>query len=356
MAHEAIPQFCDACGAKLAEKSRFCAQCGRALAGARGQGLLSPKIALYSVLLALPLWGLISFFSSSLAGKAPQQEMQAAQSDSELSGLRQVVTQQPDSAAAQLALAQALYQRMGESPNPMPLAFEAIDILSKLIKNDPQNKDAVLLMGDISFAQQAFPKAAELYRRFLTLDPTNPDVRAKYASAITFLGEFDQAIAELHAVIKEHPENFHANAYLSIAYAQTGKLEEAQRVGQTTLRLAPSDEARERFQKFLATLTAPAAEQGQSQQAPQNENAEEALLKAVRANPVAGPKLASSKQSSAEQVNLTFVDFPMQAMPPFVKEKFLAKIKAAAAPFKDIKVVALIDQRSGKEMERVQVR
>jgi tetratricopeptide (TPR) repeat protein len=245
-----------------------------------------------------------------------------------------------------------------------------------VLKLKPDDANALIAMADISFNQQVFNKAADYYARYLGVQPNDNDARARYASALSFSGKFDDAIKELKGVLKKDPKNFHASAYLAITYAQMGKQPEAITAGEQALTLAPNEEARARFTNFLDEVKRPTKPAAQGEPAPDAANvrgnttaalsqgaaaasasggAAEALANVVRANSVAGPKFVEAKDQGQGVIALYFREFPMEGMPPFVKDKFVNGIKLKAMDL-NVSTLLFIDKDSGAEMVRTAVK
>ena len=79
----------------------------------------------------------------------------------------------------------------------------------------------------------------------------------------------------------------------------------------------------------------------------------------MRNLPVAGPKVASVQWPSATRARVMMDNFPMDGMPPFARDKFIADIKAglesakAAHKVTGTVTVDLADAQSGRVMESV---
>lgn len=316
--------------------------------------------------ISLPIWWTLWQAQEYLAGKQPhilspargttsqnahaagESEDSAAYDDDMLVKLRAKAREEPQRLEQWQALSLALIDKIRnfEKP-PQPLLFETIDALREVLRLDPKNAEALIAMADLAFDQQTFAKARSFYERYLEEVPADRSARARYASSLTFLGEFDGAIAELNRVLNEDPKNFHAHAYLAITYAEKGDLAKAQSFGTRALTLAPSTEARERFREFLARLTAekPARESADrtsiressadtpADQPPSDlvlSDAAELVVSAVRQNPVAGPKFAGAGMHSDTEIVIRMRDFPMDRMPPVAQQKFFSLLKDAA--------------------------
>lgn len=292
----------------------------------------------------------------------PEQE---ASEDPQLAVLRESIEKEPQNLEKLKMLAGMLGDKLRENPGVGgPVVFEAIDVLSRILAIEPNDPGALVMMADVSFDQRAFTKAKEFYEKYLKLEPTNLGARSRYASALTFLGEYDNSIKELDSVLKEDPKNFPAMAYLAITYAQRGDLGKAKELGTTALSLAPSDEARARFSAFVTSLngdgaagsSAPSASQPSPATVPAQSGIE-GFSAMIKANPVAGPKFARAELGKSGEMKVFFRNFPMGQMPPFAKEKFFGTVRAAinSAKLEGVSKISFIDDATGATMEEIPV-
>ena len=218
------------------------------------------------------MWGL----EGTLIGKAPTQTHQiaAAQSgraqtqspaiaagsdrsyqDENIIKLQDAVSKDENNLEGYRALSQALWGKLSDdAPPSQALALDILDSLSHVLRLAPDDDQALIMMANLSFNQKIFDKSADFYKRYLVINPEDSEARASYASSLTFLGKFDEAIKELDSVIAKKPDYFQAIAYKAIAFAQMGKPAEAVALGQKALALSPNEEAKARFAGFLDSL------------------------------------------------------------------------------------------------------
>jgi tetratricopeptide (TPR) repeat protein len=304
---------------------------------------------------------------SNLAGAKPTttyEEVSAkndpSKNNPELKNLREAAEKSPGQVQGWRDLGSALLTELQTEDKPsQQLIFETIEVLRKVLDLDPSDKFALLTMADISMNQQVFDKAAEYYSRYLKDSPSDKLARSRYASALAFTGKADQAVSELNSVLKEEPTNFSALAYLAVTYAQMGKKPMALEVGARALKNAPSEEARARFSSFLDSVKNEDAPSGtaSTDQASSNANSvrtEASGLKAVeafvRSNQVAGPKFERAALVDG-MVALYFKDFPMDKMPPFVKDKFTTSVREQVQKLvPEATRISFVDSGSGAEM------
>ncbi len=369
---------CRRCGASVTQEMRFCPGCGK--------GLDVPSGALYrkAGILAVAIFALgFGIKYAVQPGRPPMADSTHVAAhvgqdqdfdDPQLVAMRKEIEANPQDIGKLRIFAGILGDKLRANPSaPQGLVFEAIDVLSRILQADPNDPGALVMIADVSFDQKAFTKAADFYQRYLKLEPDDLGARARYASTLTFLGKYNDSIVELNGVLKKDPKNFPAMAYLAITYAQSGDLPKAKELGASALKIAPSEDARARFSAFVSSLDEADAVQpaspvrnntGMPQQNIRSEQqgstpgGVEGFIQIVRANPVAGPKFMSYETGKNGTLLLLFRNFPMQAMPPFAKEKFFSGLKKAAADTKleGVTTLTFIDADSGAEMESVSLK
>jgi len=345
---------------------RFCPSCGKRLVARSGK--FPAALGIAALVLFGVGFGLQSFLIPAKPAQSVKQDSEPAVApgpeDPQVAVLREQLEKDPQNLEKLKMLAGILGDKLRQNPETSSAAvFESIDILSRILAMEPNDPDALLMMADVSFDQKAFTKAKEFYERFLKIEPTDQGARTRYASTLTFLGDFDKSISELNSVLKQDPKNFPAMAYLSITYAQQGDIPKAKELGSAALLVAPSDEAKARFSAFMTSLDGQAAQstspsRGNVVSAPADSApvlpGVEGFVAKVKANPVAGPKFVGHEEVKGD-LRLTFKDFPMAQMPPFAKEKFFGSLKKAAeeAKISSVKTISFIDLASGTSMEQI---
>ncbi|MBX7142853.1 MAG: hypothetical protein K1X79_00205 [Oligoflexia bacterium] len=358
---------CQRCSQEVLGAAKFCPHCGWDLSKPNIRYHFSGKGALLVLVSTAALWAIPQKMQSTFAGSKPTQVYTQAEqgdtewdlsSDQELQKLKADIEKSGHSLESLREYARALVDRMREMQKPpSALLYEAMDVMTSILKAVPDDPDALASMGDIAFNQQIFDKAVFYYQAYLRKKTDDHPIRARLASALTFLGKGDEALKELQYVLSQKPNDFHALAYTSITYAQMGKRNEAMHYGELALAHAPTDEARERFQGFLASLKSETPSKApQSASNTGNASALNAQLSEfLTSNPVAGPKFVRVDDSGQQTIAIYFRDFPMSAMPDFARKKFLdgiaAKARELGAPKE--RPIILYDEASKSELARV---
>jgi len=85
---------------------------------------------------------------------------------------------------------------------PGPVLAELQQLRARIARN-PKDLAALVQLGNMEFDAQKFDKATDFYARALAIDPTNPDVRTDYATALHQNGHDVEALGELNTVLKQ---------------------------------------------------------------------------------------------------------------------------------------------------------
>lgn len=299
---------CNKCNIDLPEESIYCFKCGRSIK--------SFSKAPLTILFLVLVLGFI--LKDSFLGKKPA-SLETSKSDPKIESLKDKTAKSPGDINAWRELAYAAQEKI---ETDQAYVFDLLEALRGILNINPQDKDALLGMAEISYSQQAFDKAAEFYRAYLEIEPNNEQVKANYASSLTFLSKIDEAKSILKEILKKEPANFQAGAYLAIAYARNGEIEEAKKIGSETMKHAPDDEAIKRFGNFLSSLNKSDPKPASVVESPKGK-----FLQYFYEHPIVGPKIRSHSFKGSELL-LEVENFPMSAMPPNAREAFEKNIKA----------------------------
>ena len=83
---------------------------------------------------------------------------------------------------------------------------KAAPLLEKL-KNDPNNSDLLVQIGNIYKATHQFKEAGEYYERALKIDPKNVALRTETASCLYYSGDVEGAITQLQQALQYDPKD-----------------------------------------------------------------------------------------------------------------------------------------------------
>jgi tetratricopeptide (TPR) repeat protein len=265
---------------------------------------------------------------------------------------------------------------------------KASDAWAHVLKLDPDDLDALRGIGDIDYDQQRYDQASAAYEHYLRIKPDDPEVLTDLGTMYLYTGNADQAIAKYKKAISVKPDLFQPYYNLGIAYGEGGDKADAAVAFTKAISLAPDEDRRnaakqaftkytgmpaEQAGKMASTLKPPAA----SAPAPKRETAaasrpaaangattpedafHSSVEEMVRGLPVAGTKVNNVTWADKYKAMVFMNNFPMEAMPPFAKDKFLSDLKSGLDSAKSAHKVTskvevdIVDAASGKVMQTV---
>lgn len=279
------------------------------------------------------------FASEKFLGKKPTEHFVAPSVDEQsfdgpLEEARAAIEKDPKNLDARRALASLLFSKLSSTQREKDAerfdVLELLDTLSLILKDEPSDMGAMLMMGDLSFREQVYDKAALYYEKYLRNEPKDFQVKAKYGGALAYIGKNDKAIKELESVIKENPSYFPAKVYLGVAKVGVGKKQEALNLlKEAATQIGPESSAGveivgliekiqghpQKIEEVTPRGNIPAGAEVQYETI-------EALLKA---NSILGPKVDGVKEVG-DVLEIAVHDFPVTQMPEFARQKLLGRI------------------------------
>ena len=113
-------------------------------------------------------------------------------------------------AAAQAAAATTTQQGSGAhpqqpDPNAQAALAQASAPLLEAVKQNPNDYDSLVKLGNLFYDGQQFPSAIQYYERALVIHPENPDVRTDMGTAYWYTGDADKALAAMETSLKYRP-------------------------------------------------------------------------------------------------------------------------------------------------------
>ncbi len=115
---------------------------------------------------------------------------------------------------------------------------EAMELLGKILKDDPDNIEAVLLMGDTYRKQEKLQNAMEEYKKVIKKDPDNQQAHLGLGHIYRKKGLIEDALREY----KKAPELSGSHNNSGAIYAGHGKIDEAIKEFHMAEKIDPSDD------------------------------------------------------------------------------------------------------------------
>jgi tetratricopeptide (TPR) repeat protein len=384
-------KFCSHCGTPLTAGAKFCAQCGSAVAGGIPPRLATaPRsfAAAGSVFAGFLIVGGIALYSAQQAARPPERAVSGSPSggggpraaagatelppehppialpEEAVKFLEELAAEAkaaPESLDAWQRLARGRYRAALIDPKYKPGAEEALDQVMRL---DPANLEALRTRGNLAYDAQDYPAAEKQFVRYLELDPADPGVKTDLASAILFQGNREKAKTLYREVIATHPDFVQAHLNLGIALYADDDRQAADASLREALARAQTPEQKAQVEKVIALAERQSAESGEGDAASPPAAASNATTAfqrdaeaALRGHPIVGPKIAAVQWKGPAEGVVSVRGFPMDAMPPVVRNKFKSRMNeqlSALAQREGVDAtlrIELVDADSAKVMD-----
>jgi tetratricopeptide (TPR) repeat protein len=112
------------------------------------------------------------------------------------------------SPAAQPAVAAAVQQDNGSAKTgaeALAAVAQAAAPYLEAVKQNPNDYDSLVKLGNVFYDGQQFPEAVGYYERALVIHPENADVRTDMGTAYWYAGNADKAVAAMEISLKYRP-------------------------------------------------------------------------------------------------------------------------------------------------------
>lgn len=382
-------RFCTHCGAKLLANARFCAECGQAASGAQAAprrrlalDRWAPLVVVAAIVAVAGSVVLVGARSAPPPNAPPPRVAGAGAPGASAPGVnapppmpeghptvelpedvRKVIAKLADAAKSKPEDMQAWQQlgfvqyRAGQV-DPAYLT-DAQATYTHILEREPENLDALRVLGNIAFDRNDPARAMEYYRSYLKLKPDDLSVQTDLGTMLLSSQQVDAALKAYQDVLAIDPKYFQAQFNLAIAYRAAGDDAKALAALTRARDIADDDATRQRVDALLARLKGEPAPAPGGQQAAGGGDMRSDVEAIFRMHPIAGPKLDRIDWASDDRARVLLREFPMDGMPPMVRTKFTDRIRSgvrdsktrhqSAAPI----TIELVDAGSGRVMETI---
>jgi tetratricopeptide (TPR) repeat protein len=372
-------RFCTQCGATLLPDARYCAECGLAVgapaSAARRRFRLerwAPALVVGTVVVVSGAAVLVGARSAPPPNAPPPRTTgQAAPGIPQghppvevPEDVRKVIAKLADAAKNRPDDLEA-WQQLGfiqyrtAQIDPAYLA-DADATYAHILERQPENLDALRALGNIAFDRNAPERARDYYRRYLKLKPDDLSVQTDLGTMLLSSRQVDAALKAYQDVLAVDPKFFQAQFNLAIAYRSAGDDAKALAALERARELADDDATRQRVDALLARLKGAPPEAAAGGAAPSAGGGLRADVEAIfRSHPIVGPKLDRVDWPSDDRARIVLREFPMDGMPPMVREKFTERIRGGLRDSRGRHqtstplTVELVDAASGRVMATV---
>ncbi len=350
-------RFCAQCGTKAVAGAKFCTECGAPFAGhasasaASRWQLTTAGSAVLTLFLAagLTVWTLIlspagprpgpgagaarpgaaPAGAPSSGGEAKVRMPLPAEAVSFIADLAAKAKAKPDDIETWLKLAQ-VEARAAQLDSAYQA--DALAAFQHVLDRDRENADALRGLANLHYDRDDHAKAIPLFERYLTLRPDDPSARTDLATMYLYGGDAARAVATYKEVIKRNPSFLQAHYNLGVAYHGQGDDRAALGELEIARGLASEDGVRKQIDDMIAGLrgegpapegaaAAPPADGGGTRSPFQA-----AVEQAFRTHPIMGPRIVRFEWTTPGAGRVLVQNFPMEGMPPAVREKFTGRL------------------------------
>jgi len=223
-----------------------------------------------------------------------------------------------------LAEAQARAARLDSS-----YRSAALSSYRHVLELDPKDLDALRGVGNVYYDFEEFDKAIDYYQQYLALNPDDPNVRTDIGTMYLYSNNADRAIAEYQAVIAKRPDFFQAYFNLGIAYQEKGDTRQARELLVKAKSLTTDKAIQERIDQVLAQFSggSPASASTPTPSPSPTPPTNAPLSPLFRSHDIMGPRLNRIEWLATTKARVLFQNFPMSAMPPEMRARFLEKLR-----------------------------
>ncbi len=146
--------------------------------------------------------------------------------------------------------------QIASTPDISPMEIQLkIKTLKDIVQKDPKNLPALVELGNLYFDTNQPKEAIEVYSKYLTIKPDNPDVRTDMGIMYRILGDFDRAIEEFKKAARSDPKHLNSRYNIGIVLLHDKKdIKGAIRAWEEYLKVDPDSERANRIRAQMENL------------------------------------------------------------------------------------------------------
>ena len=233
----------------------------------------------------------------------------------------------PKDVAMWLKLGQVSYRAAQIDASYFPQAIEA---LQHVLGLEPENTEAMRVLANVYFDREEPKQAITYYEKYLALKPDDSAARTALAAMYVSTGEKERGTTILRSVLEKDPSFWPAHYYLGVTLGQGGDGPTGLAELRKARDLATDDGIRSQIDDAIASLggtpPAPSAPAAVADGGGDRTPFQRAVETAFRAHPIMGPRIARFAWSGPSTGKVLLQNFPMDGMPPAVREKFTSRL------------------------------
>jgi tetratricopeptide (TPR) repeat protein len=127
-------------------------------------------------------------------------------------------------------------------------------MLVEALRKKPDHVPVLLRMAGIAAAKRQYTQAIEHLNQAVGHDPRSVEVRLERGRVLFEIGKIPEAIADMQAILKDHPDNAEALYNLGAIYGNVGNREMAEKFWGKLIASKPESESGRRAKTLIAEL------------------------------------------------------------------------------------------------------
>lgn len=258
-----------------------------------------------------------------------------------------------------VSYANALFEE-GISEGNAESLKKSVGLYHEILEQKSDQPDALLGLGTLSLHVGVADKAKEYYQKYLEGNPGDNSVAANLALAEARGGDSAAALKRLDEILKNNEDFVIALVTKGLVLTEMGEVKEARKVWLRAEELEPNPVLKSRISSLITGSVRKETEEGsgklpvaESEVDSSKEGVPKGLVTFFKSHDIVGPKFIRAVLLEAGVVAIEVMNFPVEAMPPFAREKFEARLKDQLNAYGQ-KEIVIRDVTSGADLLRVQ--
>ncbi|HIF64597.1 MAG TPA: tetratricopeptide repeat protein [Deltaproteobacteria bacterium] len=399
MSRQSKSNTCAKCGGSLSSRQSWCGDCGTPRRDKPREIRANPlALAVFGLLFALGGLGVyrlnppppsqqraVSGAPGATRPTASSPALDLAPADHPMVELPEEVTRvldrlseaaeaSPDDLESWLILSRARYRAGLIDPSYVEKARQA---LGHVLELDADSREAIRMYGNLEYNARQFVRAEELFNRYLQIDPDDAAVRTDLGSSLLFQERREEARDTYREVTEKTPGFMQAWFNLGLVQNGMGDREGALASLKKAGAIAKDPEQKRRVETLVASLeslqaagptprssrtgggSAAATAGGGKAESNASSDFQRGADRLLLDHRIVGPRVVAISWSSDSLAEVKLNNFPMDNMPPVVRNRFKSRINEALASLAekssldDAINIALVDSESGLTMDKL---
>lgn len=292
--------------------------------------------------LSTALWGAALFGGRYLEQGLVRKEISQSPQGQLIATLRDEVEANPSDLVKRKNLAEA-YVSEGYRLKNGQLVMRGLEQYKAVLDISPEHPEALLGLARVSLQNGVLDRAIDFFYRFLAQRPADMEARNDLVVALAQLNRTDEALVELTRIETQDSKFFPAKLSRALLYRITGDTTAAEEALRAAAATAPTEEMRAQIEETVAQMRDSVVSRRELSPAG-------AVTSYFKEHQIIGPKISRLEWVTDSQLNIYLKDFPVEQMPPEMRELFVARAEEKLSTIESKILVELKDSASARTL------